>query len=107
MVSRMMSAKSVRNRNWFTSAISRLTDPKDLRSGFVVAGLLLVLESLLTFGIIYNVPCTCMNYGDDALHCWVLETEALFDCNVLAKRQRQTREIDYVDMALVLMQIRK
>jgi hypothetical protein len=92
MVSRMMSAKSVRNRNWFTNAISRLTDPKDLRSGLVVAGLLLVFESVLTIGIIYNVPCMCMNDGDDALHCWVLETEELFDCIVLAERQRQTRD---------------
>ena len=58
----MPSAKSISNRSWFTNAISRLTDPKDLKSGFAFAGLLLVFESLLTLGIIYNVPCMCMHY---------------------------------------------
>jgi len=75
MSAKVTSAKSVRYRNWFASAISRLTDPKDCKSGLIVAGLLLVLESFLSFGIIHNVPCMCMNYGDVAMHCWLLETE--------------------------------
>ena len=53
----------------------RLTDPKDIRAALAVAGVLLVVETVLCTAIVLKVPCECLEFdlsGSSSLYRYLL-----------------------------------